>query len=308
MMSLFSRRLVEASRLVLFLIVFTPLVAAAPKLTIEPLPKKIASGQFATLRLLLEWSSSEGPYEINSLEPKLENLTLEGQNQSQSISISEDPKLGQSQETGAIVQQTITYKFRPVKNGAALIYPFQISYRKSEGEPWAPILIPEQKATVVSGFPLKAILIGIGVLGALAVSGFAGFQAWQTLEAQKAARDIPPPDLKARIYGKAEESITTFNSPNSKEKLAHWSDQLRTVVAAYYDIPSRVKTSEETLSFLKAKGLPAGEWQEILRLFEQMNELQFSRQDIPSYDLGRAQKTLLQYVKGKIIIGNSNVR
>ena len=45
---------------------------------------------------------------------------------------------------------------------------------------------------------------------------------------------------------------------------------------------------------------------DIRRLFEELTEMQFSRQDIPSYDLDRMQKALLQYVKGKIIIGDSN--
>ena len=57
-------------------------------------------------------------------------------------------------------------------------------------------------------------------------------------------------------------------------------------------------------TMLQAEGLSAGEWQEISRLFEQLTEMQFSRQDIPAYDLDRTQKTLLQYIKGKIIIGN----
>ena len=58
------------------------------------------------------------------------------------------------------------------------------------------------------------------------------------------------------------------------------------------------------LSFLKEKGLPAGEWNEVSRLFEQLTELQFSRQDIAASKLERIQKTLLQYIKGKIIIEN----
>jgi hypothetical protein len=65
-------------------------------------------------------------------------------------------------------------------------------------------------------------------------------------------------------------------------------------------------TPAETLSFLKIKGIPAGEWNEISRLFEQLTELQFSRRDISEYDLARMQRSLLQYVTGKIIIGDSN--
>ena len=302
------------------IVVFVPLSIAAPRLKIEPPAKQINTDQSATLKIRLEWSQTEGPYEINSLEPKLENLTLENQNQSQSISISENPKLGQSwlpswerkskpgqsQETGELVSQTFLYEFRPVKAGLALIYPFEIGYRKAETEPWVPILVPEQKIKVVSSLPWKATLIGMSLLAGLTAAIFSGSKLWRFLEARAAAKNISPPDPKQRVYAKAEESIATFTSPESKEKLIHWSNQLRTVIMTYYDVPSKTTTSAEILSFLKAKGLSTGEWNEIHRIFEQLTEMQFSRQDIPAYDLDRLQKTLLQYVKGKIIIGNPN--
>ena len=264
---------------------------AAPRLKIEPPAKQIATDQSVILKIRLEWPQTEDPYEINSLEPKLENLTLENQNQ--------------SQETGATVSQTFLYEFRPLKAGTAVIYPFEISYRKAETEPWVPLLVPEQKIKVVSNLPLKATLIGLGILAGLSAMAFAGFKLWELLKTREAARNVPPPDPKQHVYAKAEESIATFNSPHSKEKLTHWSNQLRTVIVTYYDVSSKTATHAEVLSFLKTKGLPMGEWNEISRLFGQLNEMQFSQQDIPAYDLDRLQKTLLQYVKGKIIIGNS---
>jgi len=271
---------------------FVPLSFAAPRLKIEPPAKQIATDQSVTLKIRLEWPEVEGPYEINSLEPKLENLTLENQNQ--------------SQETGATVSQTLLYEFRPLKTGTAIIYPFEISYRKTETEPWIPILVPEQKIKVVPSIPFKVTLLWLGTaIGLLAVI-FAGFKMGGLLKARAAARNVPPPDPKQRVYAKAEESIATFTSPDSKTKLTHWFNQLRTVIVTYYAVPSKITTSTEILSFLKAKGLPTGEWNEISRLFEQLTEMQFSRQDIPSHVLDRMQKTLLQYVKGKIIIGNSN--
>jgi hypothetical protein len=278
---------------------------AAPILTIESPQKKISLGQRAILKIKLEWPQAEGPYEINSLEPKPENLTLEAQNQSQSISISENSKLGQPRETGAMVRHTITYEFLPIKKGTAKVYPFEVSYRKSETDPWTPVFIPEQNTQVVSSFPLKAFWIGFAVLGTLLGAGFTGFKLWQTAAVREAAKDLPPPDPRQRLYAKAEEAISTFSSPDAKEKLTYWANQLRPVIVSYYNMPSKTATSAEILSLLKSQGIPAGEWQEISRIFEQLAEMQFSRQDIPSYDLDRMQKTLLQYVKGKIIIGNS---
>ena len=297
-----------------------PPAFAAPRLKIEPPAKQISADRSATLKVQLEWPQAEGPYEIHSLEPKLENLTLEKQDQSQSISISENPKLGQpwlpstkktskpgqSQETGATVVQTLTYEFRPVKNGTAVIYPFEISYRASDAEPWVPILVPEQTIKVASSFPLKIIFISLGILAGLSAITTAALQLWQTMKNREAEKNIPPPDPKQRIYANAEEAIATFVSPDPKEKLILWSNLLKTVIVTYYDIPSKTATSAEVLSFLRSKSLPAGEWNEISRLFEQLTELQFSRADIPAYELERTQKTLLQYVRGKIIIGNSN--
>ncbi|MFA5159544.1 MAG: hypothetical protein WC484_03450 [Candidatus Omnitrophota bacterium] len=277
---------------ILMLGLLLPLGFAAPRLKIEPLAKQIATDQSVILKIRLEWPQTEDPYEVNCLEPKLENLTLENQNQ--------------SQETGATVSQTFLYEFRPLKAGTAVIYPFEISYRKTETEPWIPLLVPEQKIKVVSNLPLKATLICLGIVAGLSAAAFAGIKLWGFFKNQTAAKNVPPPAPKQRVYAKAEESIATFTSPNSKGKLAHWSNQLRTVIVTYYDVSSKTATNAEVLSFLKAKGLPTGEWNEISRLFGQLTEMQFSQQDIPAYDLDRMQKTLLQYVKGKIIIGNSN--
>jgi hypothetical protein len=192
-----------------------------------------------------------------------------------------------------------------VSQGSAVIYPFEIRYRKTETDPWIPMLVPGQKIRVVSSFPFKTILTWLFISGGAAALVLGGLGIRKKLKNRRAEKNILPPDPRQRIYAKTEESIATFTSPDPKEKLTHWSHQLRTVIAAYYEIPSGIATPE-ILSRLKSKGLPAGEWNEVSRLFQQLNELQFSRADIPAYDLDRMQKTLLQYVKGKIIIGSSN--
>jgi hypothetical protein len=135
---------------------------------------------------------------------------------------------------------------------------------------------------------------------------FAGFKIGAVWMARKAARNMPPLDPKQRVYGKAEEAITTLVSSDPKEKITLWSNLLRTVVGTYYDIPYEKESLAGVLSRLRSKGLPAGEWNEVSRIVERLSELQFSRQDIPAHDLEETQKTLLQYVRGKIIIGNPN--
>jgi hypothetical protein len=272
--------------------IFAPPGFAAPRLTVEAPARQISTEQSATLTVRLDWPQAEDPYEINSLEPKLENLTLEKQDQ--------------SQETGAMVRHTLTYEFRPVKKGTAVIYAFEIDYRKSDTEPWIPILVPEQKIRVVASFPFKTILIWLAVLGGTAALTVGGIGVGRILNNRRAAMLTTPPDPKQRIYAKAEEAIATFASSDPKEKLTHWSNQLRTVIVTYYELPSTTATSSEILSSLKDKGLLAGEWNEVSRIFQQLKEMQFSRADIPARDLEQLQKTLLQYVKGKIIIGTSN--
>jgi hypothetical protein len=274
---------------VLMATIFAVPVFAGPQLKVESPAKQVATGKSVLLKIQLEWPQTEGPYEFNSLEPKLENLTLTDQRQ--------------SQETGETVSQTFLYEFRPVKTGTAVIYPFEISYRKAETEPWAPLLIPEQTIKVVSDFPLKVALIGLFTVLGLSAAVALGFRQWDLGKTREALKNAPPPDPKQRIYAQAEEGITKFNASDPKEKLTYWSDQLRTVVVTYYDISSSTATSAEVLAFLKVKGIPTGEWNEISRIFGQLAEMQFSQRYLSAVDLDQMRRTLLQYIAGKIIIG-----
>ena len=299
---------------------FVPFAFAEPRLKIDPPAKKITVDQTAVLTIRLEWPQSEGPYEINPRQPKLENLELVKHNQSQSISISSNPKLGQSwlpstretsepgqsQETGATVSHALFYEFRPVKKGAAVIYPFEVSYKRPDAEAWTPLMVPEQNISVVPQSPLRSIFIGFFVLAGVSVIIFASFKIGSSWMARTAAKNMPPPDPKQRLYGKAEETIATFVSSDPKEKITLWSNLLKSVVGTYYGLPYEKESLAGVLSHLRSKGLPAGEWNEVSRIVERLSELQFSRQDIPAHDLEETQKTLLQYVRGKIIIGNSN--
>ena len=270
--------------------VISPLVFAVPHIKISSPDKHISVDQNATLTLQLEWPASEDPYEINSLEPKVENLTLVDQHQ--------------SQETGSVISQTITYSFRPLHQGTAFIYPFEISYRKSDADPWSPLLVPEQNIRVTSGVPVKSLILWLSLLCGAAAAVFTALKIVKFFNKQRSLKETPPPDPKQRIYANAEEAIATFASPDSKAKITHWSQQFRTVVATYYDAPTGTGSNTALLALLKTKELPSGEWNEVSRLLDQLTEMQFSRQDLPSSDLEKLQKTLLQYIKGKIIIKN----
>jgi hypothetical protein len=270
------------------MLLFTVPGFAAPQLKIEPPAKQVATGKNVVLKVRIEWPPTEGPYEFNSLEPKLENLTLVDQRQ--------------SQETGETVSQTFLYEFLPDRIGPAVIYPFEIGYRKSEKGVWRPLLVPEHRLKVVSDLPFRIALIGSGIVVGLLIAIFVGLKQWERWKLRVAAKRVPPVDPKQEIYKQAEKSIMNFNSPYPKEKITHWSDQFRTVVETYYDVSS-VASPADILSFLKIKGIPAGDWNEISRIFGELTEMQFARHDISDYDLAKLQRSLLQYVTSKIIIG-----
>ncbi|MFH1799519.1 MAG: hypothetical protein ABH891_01540 [Candidatus Omnitrophota bacterium] len=261
---------------------------ATPRLKIEPPAKQIAPGKSVVLKIQLEWPREEGSYEFNSLEPKLENLTLVDQRQ--------------SQEIGATVSQTFLYEFRPIQIGPAVIHPFEISYRQGDMEPWIPMLVPEHQIKVVSNLPIRVALIGSGIVAGLLIALFVGLKQWERWKLWVAAKRVPPVDPKQQIYKQAEEAIMNFTSPYPKEKITHWADQFRTVVETYYDVSS-VASPTDILSFLKVKGIPAGERNEISRIFGELTEMQFARHDISDYDLDKLERSLLQYVTSKIIMG-----
>ncbi len=285
MLWLMKRILIGFGVMLLFL---APVTWAAPQLKLDPPEKKISAGKTTALTLYLEWPKSEGPYEIHSREPKLENLTLEAHNE--------------SQETGATILHTITFTVRTIQKGSARIYPFEISYRTSEDAPWIPILVPEQQIQVTPSFPLRGVLVSLGIVMFPAACAIAGWKWSEARQKQEAALLSPPKDPKQRVYARAEEAIATFSSPSSKEKIDRWTEQLRAVITTYYDIPSPNATNAEILDLLAARDLSAGERNEVSRLLQRQEELRFSRQDIPPHELEQTQKTLLQYVRGKIII------
>ncbi|MFH1208962.1 MAG: hypothetical protein V1673_05335, partial [Candidatus Omnitrophota bacterium] len=173
--------------------VFVPPGFAVPQLKIEPPAKQVVLGKNVVLKIQLEWPREEGSYEFNSLEPKLENLTLVDQHQ--------------SQETGMTVSQTFLYEFRPIQMGAAVIHPFEISYRQGDTEPWIPMLVPEHQIKVVSDLPVMIALIGSGIVAVLLAAIFVGLRQWERWKIRVAARRVPPVDPKQHIYTEAEKAI-----------------------------------------------------------------------------------------------------
>lgn len=262
---------------------------AAPTLKIVSPPKKIAVGEAFTFQIKLEWPTSEGLYEIQAESPLFENFVLLDQ--------------GQSEETGPEgIQAVITLQLRAVKPGEGRILPFEVRYRKPGTEPWQSFPVAGQKVLIVRPFPRKTI---VAVLLALSGVGIAGWSAVAFIKNRREVRrkkTARPPDPKQRVYAHAEETIMTYKGETQKETVSHWADQIKEVVAARYDIPSRVSTGSEILAALQSKQLATAELAEVKRLLREIEQLKFTPGSLTIREMETLQKTLLQYVRGKIII------
>lgn len=271
---------------------WSPVAMMALHLRVEPLPEKINDTQTVTLAVTLEWPQTEGPYEIQAPEPALENLVLLRQ--------------GQLQESGPLTTYSIIYEFRPIKKGQATIASFEIRYRLASAQTWEVLSVPKQRFNVVASFPFKIILLMMIVLAGTVGILWLAFLMIKGIRVRKALAKQLPPDPKQKIFTHAAEMIATFASPDAKEKLQHWSMEFKTVILTYYSLSPAVASEAQILDILKTRNLPAGEWNEISRIFAQLSQMKFAKLDLSSQELEQLQKTLLQYVRGKIIIENSN--
>lgn len=256
-------------------------------------PPKVAAGDRFTFQLELEWPNSEGPYEIQSGDPLFENLTLRHQRQSEETSPGK-------------TRITITLELEAIKAGEGRILPFEVRYRKAGTEPWQSLPVIAQKIQVSRAFPWKTFkpvfLILMG--SAVAIGGTVAFLKFRKETERR--KSICPPDPKQRAYAHADEAITTYKGETQQETLNHWANQIKQVIMTYYDIPPKTAaTGAEVLAVLKSRALPAGEFAEIGRLFREIEQLKFAPRTLPIREMEALQKTLLQYIRGKIIIENS---
>lgn len=265
---------------------------AAPQPKVQSLPNKIASDQLLTLRIDLEWPSEEGVYEIHPSEPQADHLSLIRQYQ--------------SQETGAVMRHILFYDFQPLTRGSAKIYSFEIRYRRSNTDAWSTLQIPEQHIEITQAFPMKLWLMISGSIAGLIILIGVGWQVLKKIKRKAELKNASPPDPKQERYLEAQNAISCFSSRDPKEKLRCWSAEFKKVVRVYYDIPPQNTSDNEILTFLKNKNLSHAELNEISRLFDQLARLKFSSWELSAQETAFMQKTLLKYVRGKIIIGNSD--
>ena len=92
-------------------------VEAAPSFRLQSPPKESTAQTPFHYRLILEWPSGEGSYEVAPVSPVLENLELIEQRQSQ-------------ETAGSRLTVTLAFTFSGIKKGPARIGPLQIPYRR----------------------------------------------------------------------------------------------------------------------------------------------------------------------------------
>jgi hypothetical protein len=265
--------------------------SATPSLKIISPPQKAAVGEKFELQVDIRWQNSDGPYEVQADSPLFEGLTLVHQGQSEEAG---------SEETRVLVSLEI----EAVKQGEGRVLPFEVRYRKAGSDPWQSLPVSGQKILVYQPFPFKAVSVVLLTLLAAVAAVWSMIALIKFRKAAEIKRNTPPPDPKQRIYARAEEAIVTFKGETQKETLNHWARQVKEVVVAYYDIPERGATEREILEILKSRSLQSAEMAEVGRLFREIEQLKFMHHMLPVREMETLQKTLLQYVRGKIIIEN----
>ena len=274
---------------VILAILITGTAWAVPALKIVSAPQKITLGDRFTFQVKVEWSNSEGPYEVQAESPLFEKLELIRQ--------------GQSEETTAAgIRVLITLELFAKEAGEGRILPFRVMYRTPDQEIWKGFPVAGQKILIVQSFPWKPVLVIFFTLVASLITVF-GLVALK----KKAARRklaAPPADPKQRVYAHAEETILTYKGETQKETIEHWASEIKNVVTEFYGISGKTTTDQEVLALLKTRSLPASEFSELERIFREIEQLKFTAQTLPIREMGTLQKTLLQYVRSKIIIEN----
>ncbi len=269
-----------------------PGVEAAPSFRLQSPPEESTARTPFHYHLILEWPSGEGSYEVAPVSPVLENLELIEQRQSQ-------------ETAGSRLTVTLAFTFSGIDEGTARIGPLQIPYRREGETDWQRIPVPAQTISIRARFPWPMLLRLGGLILTVSLCLYLGRKAFLASRAAKLRKNLQPPDPKQKVYGKAEEHILTFKGETQQETLAHWIRAVKETVMTYYDLPNKPTTESEIIQALASQDLRVEEMNEIVHIFRETESLKFNGQLLTTREIETLQKTLLKYVRGKIIIENS---
>jgi hypothetical protein len=269
-------------------------VEAAPSFRLQSPPKESTAQTPFHYRLILEWPSGEGSYEVAPVSPVLENLELIEQRQSQ-------------ETAGSRLTVTLAFTFSGIKKGPARIGPLQIPYRREGETDWQMIPVPAQTISIRARFPWPMFLRVGGLILTVSLCLYLGRKAFVVSRAAKLEKNLQPYDPKQRVYAKSEEHILTFKGETQQETLSHWLRAVKETVMTYYGLPNKPTTESEIIQALASQKLRVEEMNEITRIFRETESLKFNGQLLTTREMETLQKTLLKYVRGKIIIEKSMV-
>lgn len=276
-------------------IAFSGAALAKPVLKDTDVPADIYENQETQLKLAFEWPAAEGDYEMKGPETiKVTNLKFLG--------------LSQSQQSSSSISRIIQgYRLLPLKKGQGSIAGFDVLYRRPNQAGWNQLSVPSFIMGIKPALPWKKIIILLSILAAIILPFLIWLVAvsWADRKREKSLESDPKQLLYAEAAKIISEFITGYTESSLQTVLSRWSGELTRVVMTYYDIPVRPATKNEILKELRTKNISAGEIQVIEDLFRKVEHLRFSTDVLAtSRELEDVRRSLLQYVKGKTIIGN----
>ena len=281
---------------VFFGIILSNNVGAKPEMESFTFPPDIREGQEISFKLTFDWPAHEGEYEFKPPS----NLTV---SQIQVLDMNQSMESYPPTALGFVCKYTLIYKLKFLGTGHATIAAFDVPYRKPNSAHWGKSHVPEIALDIQSGIPWALILCVILVL-----IGTGAFFLFSALRNREPSENAIPVDPKQRIYKSAAEKIgvNIFGcSPSIVQTfLQDWSAELQQVLIACYGIPAGPATKADILRKLSAINIPAHELSQVTAVLNTLEDLKFSVKTANEQDLCKAQQSLLQYVKGKIIIGN----
>lgn len=285
--------------LLLFGLILSGNVSAELVLKEALLSPDLYEGKEARLKLIFEWPAQEGAYEFRTPHDiKLQNLKLLDVSQTQETFLS---------SAGPVSRLILSYQMLPIERGQGTIHRFNILYRKPGAPKWETMPVPTTLVKINPPLSRAGIVILI-TLVTLVLLSFA-ILFFRASRIERKDEESAPRDPKQQIYSEAEEKLNGFITGHTasyiRTLLSDWSSELKKVVMTYFDIPVRSATKTEILKELSARNLPAGEIAEIDEFFKKLEHMMFSPGDMTSDELEQLRRSLLQYVKGKTILGKS---
>jgi hypothetical protein len=274
---------------------------AGPVLKDRHFPADIFENQEMRLKLVFEWPSKEGEFEIKSPESiDLSNIKLLAFSQTKETS---------SSNSGPISRITLALDLMPLKTGSGSVGRFDVLYRKPNQGTWNKIPVSSLLLDIKPPLPWKQIRILLLMLAALVIPVALWFirSSLAQREHEKNFKVNPRQELYKEAVKKFNDFIAGYTEDYLQIFLSGWSDELVKVVMTHYDIPLRPATPAQILKDLRTRDIPAGELQEIKNLFDKLEQMKARAWSLTTAEIEEIRLALLKYTQSKIITESPNI-